>query len=307
MKVLITGASGFVGRNLILRAPKDWEITALYSQDISFPGFVSKSSLANVSPCQVDLNSPDQIRSAMEKRGREWDCCLHLAAKVDIPWSVDNPKLDLLANTASTLNLLEEVRVGRFVYLSSGAVYDGLCGQVDPSMPVYPTLPYAVSKLTSEEYVRAFWRRRKSIERYCIVRFFGAFGPYEAAHKIYGRLVRRFGIEKQSDYELYGDGSNLIDAMYIDDAVGALLLIANDPRDLTIDLAGGNPISLEQLVVEAASTFGIESLNLKKSGIAHESNAFWGSPEGMSLQYGFRPTVSLASGLKKFCEFLLRS
>jgi len=307
MRILLTGASGFVGRNVLLRAPVDWEIVALYSNDQSFPGFVSALNRPNFTACQVDLRSTQEITAAFARYGTDWDCCLYLAAKVDIPWSVQNPKDDLIFNTLSLLNLLETIKVDRFVYMSSGAVYDGLQGEVDSSCPVYPTLPYAISKLTSEEYVRTFCLRRKTIARHTIVRFFGAYGPYEASHKIYGRLVRRFGIERNSSYELYGDGSNLIDAMYIDDAVDALLLIANDPHDTTLDLAGGHPISIEELVRQAAQVFGITALRIQKSGIAHESNSFWGSTRGMYERYGYKTRVDLAEGLRRFRKFMLES
>ena len=55
-----------------------------------------------------------------------------------------------------------------------------------------------------------------------MVRFFGAYGPYEASHKIYTRLVRAFALESRNTYTIYGDGANLIDAMYVDDAIDAV-------------------------------------------------------------------------------------
>ena len=68
--------------------------------------------------------------------------------------------------------------------MSSGAVYDGLRGAVSPATPVSPRLPYAISKLASEQYLRFFAEHRGTVDSYVNVRFFGAYGPYEAARKI---------------------------------------------------------------------------------------------------------------------------
>src|SRR5215472_5436737 len=130
MNVLLTGASGFLGKNFILRSSSDLQILALYSTDVGFPEFVSRTKKSNVTAAHCDLKNPEQIAALLKKYGRDWDSCLHLAAKVDIPWSVREPKQDLLLNVGPLLNLLERLRVGKFVYFSSGAVYDGLRGEV---------------------------------------------------------------------------------------------------------------------------------------------------------------------------------
>ena len=48
MNLLVTGASGFVGRNFLLRAPAEWRIVALYNKDERFPGFVAELKRTNI-------------------------------------------------------------------------------------------------------------------------------------------------------------------------------------------------------------------------------------------------------------------
>jgi nucleoside-diphosphate-sugar epimerase len=305
MKLLLTGASGFLGRNFLLRAPEDWRILAVYRQDAGFPRFLRAHGRHAVTPVACDLDDPASVARLFAEHGSRWDACLYLAAKVDVPWSVRDPAGDLRANVVPLLNVLDAVRVGRLVYFSSGAVYDGAEGEVDSRTPVSPTLPYAISKLAAERYVESYCLRKQTITEYLIVRFFGAYGPYEAAHKIYTRLIQAFVRDGRSEYTIYGDGSNLIDAMYVDDAVTALLRILESPHaNDIVDLAGGRPLAVDVLVREVADALGVTNVQIRKEGIANEKNRFWGSTEKMRDLFGFVPEVSLASGIRRFSEFL---
>ena len=305
MDILVTGASGFLGRNFLLSAPDSWRILALYRNDDSFPDFVAGLNRPGITAVHCDLSSQAEIAALIERFGRDWEHCVYLAAKVDIPWSVREPGGDLEANVVPLLNLLDHIRVRRFIYFSSGAVYDGLEGEVRPDLALSPTLPYAISKLAAERYVECYARRKRFIDEFVIVRFFGAYGPYEAPHKIYTRLIRAFAFERRAEYSIYGDGRNIIDAMYVDDAVAAIWkILGGSPSNCIVNLAAGTPLSIEALVTSVAQALGIESPHIQKEGIAHESNLFWGSTAATRDLFGFSPQISLASGIRLFRRFL---
>src|SRR5205814_10129350 len=84
----------------------------------------------------------------------------------------------------------------------------------------------------------------------------------EPGRKIYTRLVRAFAEEKTRTFIIRGDGRNLIDAMYVDDAVRGFLMLLGAESDAgaceTIDFASGTPLSIADLVRTAAATFGID-------------------------------------------------
>src|SRR5260221_32205 len=73
------------------------------------------------------------------------------------------PAWDLESNATAFVTFLESCRVGHVVFVSSGAVYDGLIGDVTPESRVSPRLPYAISKLASELYLRFFIERRGTV------------------------------------------------------------------------------------------------------------------------------------------------
>ncbi len=169
-----------------------------------------------------------------------------------------------------------------------------------------PTLPYAISKLASEQYIQAFVRHRGRPRRATIVRFFGAFGPYEPPRKLYTKLVRRFAIERNPAFTIIGDGENYIDAMYVNDAVHALHLILEAPPDegvRTVDLGVGARETVNEVVLRAAHVFGIEP-QIEHTGDSPEYITFAIDPSVFARQYGFAPSVSLEEGFQRLAAHL---
>jgi nucleoside-diphosphate-sugar epimerase len=302
MKLLVTGASGFVGRNLLLALPRDWAVTATYRRDASFLDFLRERDLAHVTPLRVDLSDGGAV-AALNGRQRSYDACVYLAANGDPAHSDHAPAEDLRANAQAMVNVVNECGFGHFLFFSSGAVYDGLQGDVTPASALRPTLPYAISKWASERYVMHAQKKGR-IGAASVARFFGAYGPYEAERKIYGRLVRQFAFARAPEFTVRGDGRNLIDAMYVDDAVRAIRVILDRPGDTaTFDLYSGRPLSLKDLVTQAAATFGLQA-KIEYAGAVPEYIEFRSSDRTMETRFGFKPTVELSDGLTRFRDWI---
>lgn len=306
MRVLITGASGFLGRNMLLNAPHSWDVTALYRPGNSdLPDFVARHRLAQVRPVACDLTDTAQVAAAAGANGGVADLCVYFASNTSIPDSIRDPISDLTTNVVALLNVLQHWSCDHLVYLSSGAVYIGLSGLVNPEAPVAPSLPYAVSKLAAEHYVRALLQHRGSPARATIIRFFGAYGPYEPQRKLYTRLVRRFAIERDPHFTVLGDGNNLIDAMYVDDAIRALrAVISAPPTELrTVDVGVGGHETVNQVVTRAAHTFGLEP-EIAHEGTSPEYIKFHIDPSTFATLYGVTPATPLEEGLRRLAEHL---
>lgn len=305
MDILVTGASGFVGKNVLLGLPRDARVVATWHRDESFPAFLEAHALAHVTPLRVDLSDTGAVNAAAG-RFTGFDACVYLAANGDPAYSDHAPIEDLRANALALLNVLTAGRFGHFVFFSSGAVYDGLRGEVDPGSAVNPTLPYAISKWASERYV-AHARRAGSVAQATVVRFFGAYGPYEAARKIYGRLVRQFAFDRNPKFAIRGDGKNLIDAMYVDDTVRAVrLMLDRTSGDRTYDLCSGTPLTLEALVRSAARRFGIDA-QIEFVGEVPEYIEFRSRDRAFEREIGFKPEISLGDGLERFRAWMAKS
>lgn len=298
MKLVVTGASGFIGHNVLLRAPRDWEIVAVYHRTTGLEEFVKAQGLSNVRPLRCDLLNDDDVKALAKTIGAKPDAMLYLAANGDPAVSAERPRLDLESNTVAFVTCLEHCPADHVVYLSSGAVYDGLSGPVSPTTPVSPRLPYAISKLASEQYLRFFAEHRGSVGSYINVRFFGAYGPYEPARKITTRWLQAMAAG-QREFVIRGDGQNLIDFMYVDDAVdGFLALVRAKGTRATVDFASGAPVSVNQVVRAMAATLGV-AVVLRHEGTVAEYIEFRSADTAMRQQFGIVPTIAFADGLKR--------
>jgi UDP-glucose 4-epimerase len=304
MRVLVTGASGFIGRNVLLRAPRDWEIIAVAHRTPGLEAFVADHQLSHVRVVRCDLTDAAAVRDLVSESGRA-DAALYLAANGDPALSADRPRWDLESNTVALVTLLEHYPVDHLVYLSSGAVYDGIVGAVSPATAVSPRLPYAISKLASEQYVRFFSERRRVPGSYINVRFFGAYGPYEPARKITTKWLLALAAG-QREFVLRGNGENLIDFMYVDDAVdGMLRLVQASGTSATVDFASGAPVSIDAIVQAMARTLGVDVV-VRHQGETEEYIQFQSVDSTMRERFNVSPTIAFDDGLRRLVAFLER-
>lgn len=306
MRVIVTGASGFIGHNVLLRAPREWDIVAVYHQTAGLEAFVEAEGLSHVRPVRCNLLDPADVQALSAMLDGRADAMLYLAANGDPAASAERPRWDLESNTTAFVTCLEHCPADHVVYVSSGAVYDGLHGAVTPDTPVSPRLPYAIAKLASEQYLRFFAERRGTVGSYVNVRFFGAYGPYEASRKITTRWLRAMA-GGQREFVVRGDGENLIDFMYVDDAVDGFLALVNARgTSATVDFASGTPVSVNDVVKAMARTLGVE-VTVRHEGQVAEYIEFQSADRTMRDRFGVVPSIGFDEGLRRLSGFFERA
>src|SRR5437016_3126701 len=188
MRLLVVGASGFIGRNLLLGVPRSWDVHATCRNSDAFSAFLSSTHLDHVRPIQVDLRDGPAVEKALASLPRP-DACVFLASDTAVRSLVSDPPKDVTNNILTVANFVKHYRGGKVVFMSSGAVYMGIEGPVSPAVSLRPSIPYAISKHASERYLQ-FGAERGWSDGWVILRFFGAYGPLEPPRKITTKLVQ---------------------------------------------------------------------------------------------------------------------
>jgi nucleoside-diphosphate-sugar epimerase len=307
-RILLTGASGFLGRRFLELADPQDSIVALWHARKDFPAFVSSLSHPGISVARADLTNADDVHRLKAEIGEEWDALVALAANGDPVRSESDPVADLRETTLTALNTFRAFRAKSLVYLSSGAVYEGLEGRVSPASIIHPTLPYAVTHYAAERYAEYFLRQGR-FGSAVTARFFGAFGPHEPERKIYSRLVKRFAFENADTVTIRGNGRNFIDAMYVDDAVRGIRSMIEAGRAVgrfeVYDFSSGMAVTINELVRRVAGVLGRSAIRIDYQGSVSEDHLFLSDPSPFRARFGFQPRFGLEEGvlaLRKWLE-----
>jgi UDP-glucose 4-epimerase len=244
MNWLVTGGCGFLGAALVRSLVQEGHSIRV----IDNLAVGEREDLEAVSPFEevsdvgpmrsgspVELVVGDILDEELALRAAKGaDVIVHLAANTGVMPSIQDPMSDCMSNVVGTLNYLEAARhsgVRRFVFASSGGT---TIGEAEPpiheEMVPHPVSPYGASKLAGEGYCSAYYRTF-GIDTVAL-RFGNVYGPL-SGHK--NSVVARF-IKRASNgeiLEIYGDGTQTRDFIYVGDLIRAVRLAA------TVDGVGG--------------------------------------------------------------------
>src|SRR5579864_8599110 len=217
---LVTGGAGFIGSHLV---------DALLGRGarVRVLDNFATGRRAQVNPA-ADLIEADIRDSGTIGRAFDGvDCVFHVAARPRVMFSIAHPLEAHLTNVVGTLNVLlaaREARVRRFIFSGSSSVYDDQTAiPLRESMTPQPLNPYALQKLTGEQYTRLFHRLFGMST--LTLRYFNVYGPRMATEGAYVTVIGVFIRERIAGRPLtiHGDGSQRRDFTHVRDAVRANL------------------------------------------------------------------------------------
>jgi UDP-glucose 4-epimerase len=325
---LITGGCGFIGTQLIRTLSQDSTnnlcvvdnlsvgnkaaLEAAYgsqavdrsASDTDF--FATDGSTAQCVLVRADIHDADVALKVCQQA----DVIVHLAANTGVHPSVLDPRLDCSTNVTGTLNYLEGARHSRgkrFVFASSGApVGEVKTLPIHEELPVNPVSPYGASKLAGEGYCSAY-HQTFEVDTVAL-RFGNVYGPGSVnKSSVVAKFIRHALADEP--LEIYGNGKQTRDFIYVEDLVNAITLAATTPG------VGGHKFQIatnrESTVAEVAEMI---TAILRDLGVSNIEIQYQGARLGDVMRnysdvskaadlLGWEPQHDLQSGLEKTIKY----
>jgi len=311
-RVLITGGLGFIGSNLARR------LVELGAKIILVDSLVPDygGNWFNIEGIRdaVTLNVADiRDRYAISYLVQGQDIIFNLAGQLSHVDSMRDPYTDLEINCTSQLSLLEACRHNnphvKLIYASTRQVY----GKprylpVDEEHLAWPTDVNGINKLAGERY-HLVYSQVYGI-RACSLRLTNTYGPRQLVRHsrqgFIGWFVRQ-ALDGE-EIQLYGDGSQLRDMTYIDDAVEAFLLAgASEAVNGSIfNLGGCRPISLKEILETLLRLTGTGSYRIvpfPEGRRAIDIGSFYATYDRIHQTLGWEPRIDIEVGLRRMVDF----
>jgi UDP-glucuronate 4-epimerase len=330
MKILVTGAAGFIGFHVSKRLlESDYEVVGLDNINDYYDINLKKDRLKILKDYKRfvfyknNLEDKEAVEQLLKKE--EPQKVVHLAAQAGVRYSIQHPEVYVQSNIVGTFNILEGCRynaVEHLIYASSSSAY-GLSTKYPFSVEdnvSHPVSFYGATKIANELMAHSY------SHLYGIpttgLRFFTVYGPWGRPDMAYFLFTKNILASKLID--IYNHGNMERDFTYIDDIVEGVMKVTNktpgpdpswssdDPNPASssapyklYNIGSNAPVRLMDYIREIEKNLGIEAkLNLMpmQDGDFLKSHA---NVDTLVQDLGYTPKHSIESGIKKFIEWYM--
>jgi UDP-glucuronate 4-epimerase len=299
MRILVTGAAGFIGSHVAERTLADGHDVVLLDGFTDYYDRATKE--ANVATAaahprarlhELDLRT-DDLAPALD--GVE--SVIHLAAMPGLPRSWTDMETYTACNLLATYRLVEASRaagVKRFIQISTSSVY-GTDALGDENQPLQPVSPYGVTKLAAENLVQAY------VQTYgfpaAILRFFSIYGPRQRPDMAYHKFIEAL-IDGHA-LTVFGDGRQSRSSTFVSDAVEGTVRALKDAKIGEVyNIGGGERVELLDVIKIIGDELAVEPViqfEAPRPGDQRHTGADTGKAQ---RTFGYQPTVRPTDGLR---------
>lgn len=329
MKVLITGAAGFIGFSIAGRLLAEgnevigldalnsyYDIRLKYARleqlgineaDIRDEGLTRSKRKPLMRFVKMDLT--DRIRLTRLFEQERFDCVVNLAGQAGVRYSIENPYAYVQSNVVGFLNLLENCRqypVKHLVYASSSSVY-GEASEApfrEDMNTDHPVSLYAATK-KSDELMTYAYSKLYGIPATAL-RFFTVYGPWGRPDM--APFIFMKAITEGTPINVFNHGNLSRDFTYIDDITSAMLLvIANPPADdvphKVYNIGHSAPVMLMDFISTIEKVTGRKAVMHMKDMQPGDVHSTYADTSRLRTAFNYTPKVSLDEGISKFYEW----
>ena len=304
-RAVVTGGAGFIGRATVgMLLDEGWSVVVLDDLSSGTESNLEGLGRENLDVVEGGIEDQDAVARAFLDKP---ELCLHLAARINVQRSIDDPDRTYRPDVLGTLNVLEAARAARsrFLFMSSCMVYGPAGGRaIAEDHPVRPASPYAASKLAGETLTISYGLAYG--HPVVVVRPFNTYGPYQRADGE-GGVVAIFCDRALAGeaIDVFGDGTQTRDLLYVDDCAEFLLRAAAAPEALgkLLNAGTGRDVPINEL----ARVVGGPDIAIRHVEHPHPQAEIARLVCDASLAdrvLGWTPVVSLETGVERTKEWL---
>jgi len=308
-RIAVIGGAGLIGSHLVDQLTReDAEIVVI---DNLVRG--RKENLAEalkshrVKLVMADIRNKEELAKAMAGS----DYVVHLAALWLLQCQED-PRACLEVNVVGTQNVIEvarDLKVKRVVFSSSASVYgEPSYLPMDEKHPFNNRTAYGASKIAGEQMLRAFYEMYGL--NYVGLRYFNVYGPRQDHRGAYVSVFMRFldRIDKGEPPVLFGDGSQTMDFIYVEDVARSnLLALKAEATDANYNIASGTETSLNELAKLILQLTGSSLQPIYKQDANPGVQKRKAGVERAKTDLGFEAAIPLEEGLNKLIAWRMKA
>lgn len=310
MRILVTGAAGFIGSHLTDRLlATGHQVLGLDNFNDFYDPSVKARNLEGALPhpgfelVRGDILDDDLLADVF-RRFRP-DRVVHLAAWAGVRPSIARPGLYQKVNVEGTMNLLERCRrdgIDRFVFASSSSVYgdrDAVPFREDEGAD-RPISPYAATKRAGELLCYTY-HHLFGIHAHCL-RFFTVYGPRQRPEMAIHKFTRL--IDRGEPVPIFGDGTSSRDYTYVDDVIDGVMASIERVEGYRIyNLGEEKTIELCRLVDVIARALGREARLDFRPAQPGDVRTTFADVSRARAELGYAPRVGIEEGVRRFVEW----
>ncbi|MBE9528380.1 MAG: SDR family oxidoreductase [Proteobacteria bacterium] len=299
-KFLVTGGAGFIGSNLTETLLEKGHSVRVLDNMATGKEENLKEFFDSIEYIDGDIRDT----STVERAVKGVDYVIHLAALGSVPRSVADPATTHDVNATGTLNILvaaKEANVKRVVCASSSSVYgDTPVLPKEEGMNTTPMSPYAVSKLSAEQYCRVF-HMVYGLETVAM-RYFNVYGKKQDPHSQYSAVIPKFvaALLAGEAPTIHGDGEQSRDFTFVEDCNQAnyKACIAEGAGGSYLNIGAGGRISINELYEKIRAGLGIDIAALHSEPRAGDVKHSLADISKAASTIGYSPNFNIDSGIE---------
>jgi UDP-glucuronate 4-epimerase len=307
MKVLVTGAAGFIGMHCAKRLLERGDEVVGIDNLSSYTSVELKKDrlkqLKGLAFEQVDISDSVSLKNLFEREKPE--LVLHLAAQAGVRYSIENPQAYVQANLVGFANVLECCRrhpPRHLVYASSSSVY-GASARVpwsESECVERPVSFYAATKKANELMAHAYGEVHGLAATG--LRYFTVYGPWGRPDM--SPMLFATAIMEGRPIAVFNRGDMARDFTYIDDAVEATVRVLDRPAKGAIYNVGNHaPVKLMDYIAAMERALGRKATLEMKPMQPGDVKETYADTRALAAATGFTPSTALEAGLERFAAW----